>query len=334
MNLTTPSSQWPIIGHAWAVDQLHRAILNQRVHHAYLLTGPASVGKTTLARSLAMALNCRNADPPCGQCRFCTLIKRGVHPDVTITEAEQVGGTLKIDQIRELQRNLSLRPYEAQYKVAILRRFHEANPATQNALLKTLEEPPQSVVLILTSDHSDLLLPTIVSRCQVMNLRPLSLETTTQALQSLYPEQDQTQVALAARLSGGRLGWGIRTLEDADGLEFRNKAIAALEAILSAKTRSARFQIAEALAQEKGDLMEILEHWLSYWRDIMLMTAGSQSPIINVDCAGTLEQLAQTLDVETAQRALQATQKTASYLNRNANARLCMEVLTLDYPVL
>lgn len=332
----TPNSvnpaYWPIIGHDWAIDQLQRALAHQRQHHAYLITGPAAIGKTTLALNLAMALNCTNPNRPCGECRSCTLIMRKSHPDVSLTQAEQVGAILKIDQIRELQRNLALRPYEARHKIAILRRFHEANPATQNALLKTLEEPPQSVVLILTSEHMDLLLPTIISRCQVLNLRPLSLQNTEDALLTQYPDIDPAHLSLVAHLSSGRLGWAFKALENEDDLAFRGKAIELLEAILSTNKRSERFQHAESLSREKGDLAAILEHWLSYWRDILLMGSGSQVPIANIDRLDTLQAIVQRISLEQAQAALKATQRSMSYLARNVNTRLILEVLTLDYP--
>ncbi len=286
-----------------------------------------------MARALAMALNCLNPNPPCGQCRSCTLIMRNSHPDVTITEADHVGGVLKIDQIRDLQRSLSLRPYEARYKVAILRRFHEANAATQNALLKTLEEPAQNVVLILTAEQTDRLLPTILSRCQVMNLRPLPLEYTHDILRTQHSSSDSEQLALIARLSGGRVGWALRTLDDQlTELGLRDGAISKLETILTTPTRVTRFRQAEELARDKSLLLTTLEYWLTYWRDLLHITSGSQAAIVNIDREENLYQLVQELDPFTVYSALQATRRTIKYLGQNANTRLSMEVLLLDYP--
>ncbi len=326
------ASQWPLVGHEWAVQQLQRAISNHRIRHAYLLTGPAAIGKTTLARALAMALNCTNARPPCGICRSCELITRNAHPDVSITQAERVGGTLKIDQIRELQHGLSLRPYEARYKVAILRRFHEANPATQNAILKTLEEPAPYVILILTADQPERLLPTITSRCQALNLRPLSLEQTYQTLHATNSTATDQKLTLLTRLSGGRLGWAIRTLDNPSELELRDAALATLEDLLTTDKRVARFQKAESLAHDKGQLRIILEYWLAYWRDALLIASISQTPIVNIDHEEVLHYIAQQASLDAIHTALESTRQALIYLGQNVNPRLCTDNLLLSYP--
>lgn len=327
------SATWPIIGHTWAVDQLRRALQFQRTRHAYLITGPASIGKTALAWALATALNCQGETPPCGQCRSCKLMASGGHPDVKIVESEHIGGTLKIEQVRELQRGLSLRPYEGHYKIAILRRFHEANAAAQNALLKTLEEPSSQVVIILTAETAEYpLLPTIVSRCQHLGLRPLALEETTNALRDFW-DVDAEQAAILAHLSGGRIGWAIRTLQDSSELDLRNEAVSALEQAI-AGSRYERFQLAEELAKDKPRLLTILDIWQTYWRDVLLRATGSQAPILNIDRETVINKVAGSITSDMAQKALEATRQSEVYLGQNANTRLCIEVLLLDYPYL
>ncbi|MBI5927710.1 MAG: DNA polymerase III subunit delta' [Chloroflexi bacterium] len=326
----TFSANWPIVGHTWAIDQLRRALQFERTRHAYLITGPASIGKTTLAWTLATALNCQGDTPPCGHCRSCKLMASGSHSDVMVVESEHVGATLKIEQIRELQHSLALRPYEGRFKVAILRRFHEANPAAQNALLKTLEEPSSQVVLILTAEHSDVLLPTIVSRCQVLNLRPLALEETATALRDTW-HVEPDQATLLARLSGGRIGWAIRSIDDTAELELRHESVNVLEQAVTG-TRYERFQLAEDLAKDKPTLLTVLDIWQTYWRDVLLTVTGSQTPLVNIDHEGAISQIATAITPEVAQRALEATRRTIIQLGQNANTRLCIEVLLLDYP--
>lgn len=328
------NSHWPVVGHEWAVQQLQQALYHQRTRHAYLITGPASIGKTTLARALAMALNCTNDNPPCGRCRSCQLISHDAHPDISLIEAERVGGTLKIDQIRDLQRTLSLRPYEATHKIAILQRFHEANPATQNALLKTLEEPAQNVVLILTAEYPDRLLPTIHSRCQTLNLRPLSIEQVEFALHHRFPNHDPQQLTLMARLAGGRIGWAIRMAEDPNELAARESALTILEQVISSPQRVSRFQAAEALAKDKDSLLLNLEYWLTYWRDVLLLTSQAAAPIINIDHQPMLEMVARSLSADSAHAALHATREAITQLQQNVNTRLLVEVLLLNFPTL
>jgi DNA polymerase-3 subunit delta' len=326
----TAAPQWPIIGHEWAVEHLDRAIRHGRMRHAVLITGPAQIGKTTLARALAAAMNCTGDHPPCGQCRVCTLTAKAGHPDVTTVEAEQEGGTLKIDQIRDLQQLLALRPYEARYRVAILRRFHEAKPTSQDALLKTLEEPSPYAILILTAHSADSLLPTIVSRCQPLHLRPLPIETVQAALEQQWNAPPDTARTLA-QLSGGRIGWAIRALQDPAALDQRNAALDTLAALLNGSRRE-RFALIEKLSLDKPFLLMLLAVWQGYWRDTVLVASGSQAPITNYDHAGEITQLAQRIGPDAAQQALNATRRTLGYLDKNANTRLALEVLALDYP--
>jgi DNA polymerase-3 subunit delta' len=322
--------RWPVVGHEWAVDHLDRAIRHGRMRHAYLFTGPSQIGKTTLARAFAMAINCTNETPPCGQCRACTLIARDRHPDITFVEAEQEGGTLKIDQVRELQQIVALRPYEGRYRVAILNRFHEANPNAQDALLKTLEEPSPRTVLIVAANAADSLLSTIVSRCQLLPLRPLPLDTVRQALEWQWNAPQDVAKTLA-QISGGRIGWAIRALQDTAELDRRAAALDTLDEMLQGNRRD-RFVWAENLAKDKADLGYLLEVWVGYWRDVMLLTTGSHVPVTNYDRRAQIEDLAHRIGPDIPAAALRATRRTIDYLGKNVNTRLALEALMLDYP--
>jgi DNA polymerase III subunit delta' len=330
--MTTSQPYWPIFGHTWAIEQLDRSIANGRVGHAYMFSGPSAIGKTRLALAMAMRLNCQRSNKPCGECRACRKIEQQSHPDLLIIEADRVGGTLKIDQIREIQRSLSLRPYEAAYKIAIFRRFHEANAATQNALLKTLEEPAAQVILILTVEQPDQILPTIFSRCQVFNLRPLSLATVYDALQTMRHDKSDTDLELITQLSGGRLGWAVQAIVEPEALALRNEALELLMDILERKRLAERLSAAESLAKDKGHAVSLLEYWLTFWRDLMLIATGSQTRIINIDYEQQLQQLASFTEYGSAHHALEATREALQQLTRNANARLCLEVMLMRYP--
>lgn len=323
-------ARWPIIGHEWAVEHLDRALRHQRTRHAYLITGPSRIGKTRLALAFAAALNCTGENPPCGECRACTLTLKGAHPDVTILDSGQEGGTLKIDDVRDLQQVLSLRPYEARYRIAILRRFHEANPAAANALLKTLEEPSPNAVLLLTADSAEALLPTIVSRCQPLRLRPLPIEQVRAALESDRGLDPETAQALA-QLSAGRIGWALMACDDPAERATRDDAIAALGGALQGTLRE-RFTLAEKLALDKGALLPWLDYWQGYWRDVLLVACGSHAPLINADHADDIRTLARRAGRDAAQRALEATRQTIDHLSRNVNTRLALEALMLSYP--
>lgn len=325
------AANWQVIGHGWAVEQLTLAMNLGRMRHAYLFTGTPSIGKTTLARALAMAVNClAESGRPCGQCRPCTLIAKDGHPDVVVVEAERVGGTLKIEQVRELQHVLALRPYEGRYRVAILRRFHEAHVAAANALLKTLEEPPPNVILILTADDAHLLLPTIVSRCQQLPLKPLRLHEVQDALER-YWQVSKDDARLLAHLSGGRIGWAIRVLQDDQLFAERQAQIDLLEGLLG-RNRAGRFAEVEGLTKDKSTLLELLQVWLTYWRDALLLAQGNDAWLTNIDREEQLRGLVKALPVGAFQKALRATRRTLDYLGRNVNSRLALETMLLDYP--
>ncbi|HEX2906994.1 MAG TPA: DNA polymerase III subunit delta', partial [Phototrophicaceae bacterium] len=324
---------WPVYGHDWAVEHLRKALANGRIRHAYLIVGTESVGKDALARAFAQTLNCTHPDEaarPCGECRSCKLIAAGSHPDIIYSELDAATGALRIEEVRNVTSKIALKPYEARYRIAIFRDFDHARPQAQDALLKTLEEPPPHALLILLAPATDALLPTIISRSQVITLRTVPVEKIRDVLmQSKGAERKQAD--LLARLSGGRIGWALRALEDTALLDQREAAVGLLEQLLTLN-RAGRFEIAEDLSKDKLSLYPLLELWQVYWRDLVLITQGSSLTPANRDRANILEQLAGTMSPEEALAALEATRTLMQNLSLNLNLRLALEVLFLDYP--
>jgi len=324
---------WSVIGHSWAVAQLQRAIRAKHQAHAYLFTGPAHVGRRTLALALARALNCTGEQPPCDLnagdvCRACRLIAAEKHPDVRVLAPE--GASLKIDQIRALQHDLALSPVEGLFRVAIIDGMEQATVEASNALLKTLEEPSTCVVLILIASEPDILLPTIVSRCQHLPLRALAVEQVSQALVEHWTVEPQRADELA-HLSGGRLGWAVMAHQDETVLQKRASGLDDLLRLLDGK-RVARFAYAKRLADDQAAVLETLELWEIWWRDVMLLAAGSTAPLVNIDRLAVLKQHAARFGVDRAREVLEALSRTARQVAHNANARLALEVLMLDLP--
>jgi DNA polymerase-3 subunit delta' len=324
---------WDLLGQDWAVELLGEHVAKGKLRHAYLFTGPQGVGRRTLALRLAQAINCPQPPAPgepCRACRTCTQIERMQHPDLSIVQADTQGGTLKVEQVRELQRSLALTPYSARYRVAILLRFEEAHPSAANALLKTLEEPPPQVVLIVTAESAEALLPTIVSRCEVLRLRPSTVEEVRQRLQTrwgLLPEQ----ASLLAHISGGRVGYALHLNEAPERLEQRRSWLDDHRRMLAA-SRVERFAYADGIAKDKELLRQALNTWVSFWRDVLLCSAGASAPLTNPDCEAEIRTLAERIGLQDALRMVSAIEHTLDLLDHNVNTRLATEVLMLDLP--
>ncbi|HFQ94064.1 MAG TPA: DNA polymerase III subunit delta' [Anaerolineae bacterium] len=330
-------SEWQnVIGHDWAVEMLAGGITHGRIGHAYLITGPDHLGKTTLARTFAQALNCEaEGERPCGRCRSCMLIAADHHPDVQLVQPEVSGRgklTLKIEAIRELQRHLNLSAHEGRYKVAILKRFDAATTGAANAFLKTLEEPPENVVLLLTANDADTLLPTISSRCRTVNLRPSPPNLIEQSLTTRW-RVPEDQAHLLAYLADGRIGWAVLAAEDKTILQARAAHLEYLHDALTGN-RVSRFQLADKLARKPENLPQILQTWLSWWRDVNLLARqnGAPAALTNIDERPLLEETARATDEESALAALKQTNLALWQLERNANTRLALENLLLTYP--
>ena len=322
---------WQVVGHKWAVDLLKRALASERAAHAYLLTGPPQIGKRWLALNFAQALNClsdNNEERPCGQCLACSKIAHGNHPDVQIIEGE--GGTLKIDQMRTLRHEAVLSPLEGRWKVYIIRQMEQATAEAANCLLKTLEEPPSNVILMLTASEAEALLPTIVSRCQVLNLRPLATETVQRSLQERWGV-DAERAELLARLSGGRLGWAVTASQNDAILAHREKHLDEMMELLS-HGRVERLEYAQQLSRNPEAVPELLHLWISWWRDLLLAASGSSVGITNVDREDTLRIQAQRYSLGQVRDFVEALRAAVWRLERNANTRLTLEVLMLSLP--
>lgn len=331
-----------MVGHAWAVDLLGRHLAAGRPRHAYLFIGPAAVGKRTLALRLAQRLNCLEAPEPgavCGTCRVCRLAPSGNHPDLHIVARAVDESALKIDAVRALQHQLALAPHEARWRLALLPAFHLATLEAQHALLKTLEEPPPRVILLLTAETAESVLPTIVSRCETISLRSVPAAEIAAGLRARGVEP--AQATLLASLANGRPGRALQLAEEPDRLAARAGHLDSLWTLLRAQPGE-RFGAVEGWVGKKraeGELearrrgtVEMLEAWLGLWRDALLRAHGAQAVLANPDRAAALEALAAQLGEQAVLRGLQATAAALEAVHRNANLQLALETLAIDLP--
>ena len=338
-------TSWDIVGHGWAVEYLRRSINTGHVAHAYLFAGPRGIGKATLALRMAQALVCERSDgSPCLECRACRRVAHGNHPDVrTISLASQAAPRkpdepksreLRIDTVREWQRDIDLRPFEANRRVFILDDADKLNEQAANAMLKTLEEPPPYAVLILVAQGAGDLLPTIVSRCRVLRLRPLQREQVAAALQSRYG-LSEADARLLAAWSGGRFGWAVAAANDPELLEQQQAQLDALGE-LRAGSRVARLKWAEERAKEYRADQESVDEWLllwqSWWRDVLLVATDCAEAITYLDGSTELADVASAVSLLSVHDFLCRLDRTREQLADNVNPQLDLENLALHMP--
>jgi DNA polymerase-3 subunit delta' len=328
---------WNIVGHEHAINTLRRALVAQRVRHAYLFTGPEHIGKALVAQRFAQTLLCTGAGDahnapqnPCNACLSCRKVMHGNHPDVHYISRPPDKQFILIEQVRALQADAARKTLEGRRNIFIIQGMHEMNVQAANCLLKTLEEPEPDVVLLLTAPDPGLLLPTILSRVQQV---PMQLLTTRQIKSALeerwHLEPDEAN--LIAALAAGRMGWAVQAVVDEDMLSERQAQLETL-AKLSTAGKVQRFDVAQRLSADSDKLHGILELWLLWWRDMVLAANNCLDLIVNADMQGIIQNQAAKVGAAESQRMVRAIIGTMEALDQNVNARVALEVLMLDLP--
>ena len=341
------SARWGIVGADAAVASLERALSSDRLSHAVLFTGPAHVGKGTLALSLARALNCEAPDSeasPCGHCRPCDRIARGQHADVEVVAPGGIcrvsdhdhsrSRTIGICAVRRVEATGAMQPYEGKQRVFIVDPADALTDEAEDAFLKTLEEPPSAVTFLLVSERPARLRDTVRSRCQELPLPPLSVQQLTDWLTVERQVEPETAAALA-RLAGGRAGWAIAALDDGDPLEVRRTQAEEARRVLNS-SRATRLDYAQSLAGRGGgepvNALSALEHWIAWWRDLLLVTTDCAERVTHQTEREQLQQDASRYRPADIASFLNALVQTREHLRRGVNPRLAIETMLLQAP--
>lgn len=323
---------WNIIGHQQTLTFFEHARASGHLAHAYLLTGPAQVGKRTLALAFGQALLCiKDATippgSPCGTCQACVKVQNGAHPDLRVIRPAEGKKALGIDEIRELIGAAALQPQEGRYSIFVLPRAEMLTNEAANAFLKTLEEPAPQTILFLTATDDQLLPATIISRCQVL---PLGLVNTHEISAALVERRaiSQEQAQELSVLAAGRPGWAIAASQNPELQEQRAAWFALMETICTSGPAQ-RMKIGATLARDTEQLDELLMVWLSWWREALLSLEGIPP---SEGLRGYLSQYARQIPPETARQVIRQIQEAAQQLEQNAQPRLVVETLLLQLP--
>ncbi len=375
------SVNWPFIGNERAVAAVQRALVGGSPPHAWLLVGPERVGKATLARWLAQALNCtgNSDDPaktpvgaqraanaeqpsepidaaplqhpvPCRECQPCRRIEAAIHSDVQTVTIEAAAEApqrkaIGVDQVREVERSVALRPFEGRTRVVTVDPADEMTVEAQNAFLKTLEEPPPHAVFVLVATREERLLPTVRSRCRRVEFRLLATCEVEKALQALPgPEGfglqgggEEEQVNLLARLARGRIGWALEMARDPSRLQKRREVLDQARALASMSLAD-RFDLAERLSvqfrTDREAVLDRLGEWLGWQRDVLLVQSGGGAAdgVANVDMLDELREDAGLCARNDVLGFLQALMACREQLAANVQSRIALDALMMMAP--
>ena len=322
-----------ILGHERNKQGLLKALAQGRIHHAWLFSGRSGIGKRQVLLRLAQLLNCEQsrlgaglqALAACGECRHCHRIDLEQHPDFEHIVPD--GRTLRIQQIRALQKKITFHPYEARWRVVLIEDAHKMRVEAANALLKTLEEPTEGTIIVLLTDQHHRLLPTIISRCQTLRFSPFSaLDLRAFLLQrDVTPEHAQ----LISVLAQGSLGRALE-LSQSDVLDEQLEHLAAIRDIQMRGILPA-MSFAAQLGKSREQVPTAMTILRAYFRDLMLLCAGIEADKLCFN--GQIERLrddAKHYDVERLGQIIDAIDETELAIEGNVHAQLSLESLFLD----
>jgi len=325
-----------ITGHRQLLELIARAALRGTLPPSVIFAGPEGVGKRKAAIALAQFFNCpnRSVRDSCGTCPSCSRIARGVHADVLVVEPGDTGA-IKIDQVRDAIERTAYRPFEGRRRVVIVDDADALNVEAQNALLKTLEEPPTASTFVLVTSKPDVLLPTVLSRCQRLRFGRLAPAEVASVLIRDHDYSDRDAYA-AASLSEGSIGLALEGGTD-EFVDARAAAAGLLEIVATTKDPRRRLDGAKALsatargASDRDDLGRRLHALSSILRDLgVLVSRADERVLANADLRPLLQRLQRSFDGDRALRAFAAVDRALAALDRNASPKIVADWLAFQ----
>lgn len=316
-----------IVGHEQIKEHMQAAIRDKKPFHAYLFQGEEGVGKEALARTFAAGLQCQSesADKPCKECVSCRQMDSGNQPDVIWVTREKA--SLGVDEIREqLCNTMDIKPFSSPYKIYLVPEAEKMTEAAQNALLKTIEEPPEYGIVILMTSNISALLPTIQSRCLTMEFRPLS----TAVVESFVKEHCQVpdyQARASAAFAQGNLGKAMRYAKSEDFIERKDHIISLLRHV-EQMDLSEMLAVIKDLGTRKDEVRDYIDLMVLWYRDVLLFKATKDiNQLLFQDEASYISREASHRSYEKIEEILQAFEKAKVRLRANVNFDITMELM-------
>lgn len=318
-----------IVGHEQIKEHMQAAIRDKKPFHAYLFQGEEGVGKEALARTFAASLQCQSesTDKPCKECVSCRQMESGNQPDVIWVTREKA--SLGVDEIREqLCNTMDIKPFSSPYKIYLVPEAEKMTEAAQNALLKTIEEPPEYGIVILMTSNISALLPTIQSRCLTMEFRPLS----TAVVESYVKEHCQVpdyQARASAAFAQGNLGKAMRYAKSEDFIERKDHIISLLRHV-EQMDLSEMLAVIKDLGTRKDEVRDYIDLMVLWYRDVLLFKATKDiNQLLFQDEASYISREASHRSYEKIEEILQAFEKAKVRLRANVNFDITMELMLL-----
>lgn len=317
-----------LIGHRDALQSL-RTGGREKPFPSLIFGGPARIGKRLCGVWYAAYLNCLHDDEhaPCGECRSCTKMLHGSHPDIHFTRVPEKKTVIGVSDVREAIHEISHAPFEGRFRIWLIEDGERLSDEAQNALLKTLEEPPRRAVILLVTSLEGTLIPTVSSRCRLLRMGALEREITLKALASHGAEESLAHTLEA--FCGGSLGTALSMLREPKLLE-EQEVIVGLFAELPGKDLWQAMETAQAFDKMKvGGNALVVDLGLSVYRDLLVLSVGASDLVVHRSQLPRLEQLAARMSAETIHKLLRELQEAGHYLQRNVSPRLVLQRLCM-----
>lgn len=318
-----------ILGHEQIKEHFQKAIESHKVSHAYILTGEAGMGRKSLANAFALTLLCeKGKSEPCMECHACKQVLSGNHPDLIYVTHEKPA-SIGVDDIREqINDTVMVRPYSSYYKVYIVDEAEKMTQQAQNALLKTIEEPPSYAIIILLTTNQEAFLPTILSRCVQLKLKPLKDFVVKSYLVGSMniPEADADVYAAFAR---GNLGKAISIASSDDFKAMRGEILNLLKRIKEMDI-SELLEAIQKMKEDHLDIDECLDFMQLWYRDVLLYKVTKDiNLLIFKDEYRTINEISKNSGYDGMERILESIDKTRVRLDANVNMELALELMLL-----